>query len=203
MILLLDHDDSFVHTLARYVAEIGEEPRVIRHGGITATDVAAADAAGIILSPGPAAPADYPLTLQIIRALGPSTPILGVCLGHQCIGAAYGAGITRAGVPRHGMTSPIAHDGSGVFHGLPTPFDATRYHSLVVARSGMPEDLVVTASSADDDEIMGVRHRRFPVEGVQFHPESILSEYGYQLVANWLEATRSEKREGRREDDGK
>ena len=199
MIILLDHDDSFVHTLARYVAEMGAAPRVIRHGAATLAEIAETRAAGIILSPGPAAPADYPHTLDIIRALGPSTPILGVCLGHQCIGAAFGAGITRAGSPRHGMTSPISHDGSGVFRDIPTPFLATRYHSLVVAKSGMPDDLLVTAVSGDDAEIMGLRHRRHPVEGVQFHPESVLSEHGYRLVGNWLEATRSEKREARGE----
>ncbi len=199
MILLLDHDDSFVHTLAGYVAEMGGEPRVIRHRNVSVAAIAGAGIEGVILSPGPGAPDDYPATLELIRTLGPITPILGVCLGHQCIGAAFGAGITRAGLPRHGMTSPITHDESGIFNRIPTPFAATRYHSLVVARSAIPDELVVTATSMDDDEIMGLRHRDHPANGVQFHPESILSEHGYRLVGNWLDATRSEKREGRRE----
>ena len=193
MILLLDHEDSFVHTLARYVAELGEEPHVVRPGATSLGEIGRLGARGIILSPGPGAPDDCPLAMDVIRRLGASTPILGVCLGHQCIGAAYGASIVRARAPRHGMTSPILHDHGPLFRAIPTPFDATRYHSLVIDPATLPDDLVVTATAADDHEIMGVRHRRHPVEGVQFHPESILTEHGQLMIGNWLDTTAAKR----------
>lgn len=189
LIVLLDHHDSFVHVLAQYAAALGAEARVLR---VDATDPARLRAmapAGIILSPGPGAPIDYPLTREVIRTIGPRTPILGVCLGHQCIGAAYGAEIVRATTPRHGMTSPIRHDGAGVFRGLASPFAATRYHSLVIARDSTPVQLEVSAWADDDGEVMGVRHRVDPVEGVQFHPESVLSEHGHDMIRNFLDRT--------------
>ena len=184
--LLIDHDDSFVHTLASYVADLGHAPRVVRARALTLESVRALDPAAIILSPGPGAPIDCPLALEVIAGLGPRVPILGVCLGHQCIAAAHGAHVTRARTPRHGMTSPIMHDGKGVFAGLPAGFLATRYHSLAVPTEKMPADLLVTATASDDGVVMGIRHRTHPVEGVQFHPESILTEHGHALVANFL-----------------
>ena len=185
MILLLDHEDSFVFNLARYVEELGEVPRVVRVGTTSLAEVAAMRPERIILSPGPGTPGDCGLALAVIRQLGPEIPILGVCLGHQCIATAYGANVTRARQPRHGLTSAIRHDGRGVLTGLPSPFLATRYHSLAIARAGVPDELELT-SFADDGEIMGVRHRMHPVEGVQFHPESILSEHGHALLKNFL-----------------
>ncbi len=186
MILLIDHDDSFVHILAGYVAALGSEPMVRRARGLTIDEVDHLAPAGIILSPGPGTPAECPLALEVVRNHGPHTPVLGVCLGHQCIGAAHGATIDRAGTPRHGMTSPIEHDGDGVLAGIPSPFPATRYHSLVVRDDALPGCLVVTARAADDGEIMGIRHRLHPVEGVQFHPESVLTHHGHALVRNFL-----------------
>jgi anthranilate synthase/aminodeoxychorismate synthase-like glutamine amidotransferase len=185
MIVLLDHDDSFVHTLARYVTELGAEAHVVRARHATAAAVAALGASHIILSPGPRTPDECPVALDLVRRFGSATPILGICLGHQCVAAAYGALVRRAEHPRHGSTSAITHDGRGVFAGLPSPFRATRYHSLAVVAASVPRTLEVTATS-DDGEIMGIRHRRDPVEAVQFHPESVLTEWGYQLLANFL-----------------
>ena len=186
MILVLDHDDSFVHTLARYLTLLGEQPSVVRATAIRAHEVTSLAPSGVVLSPGPGAPADYPVTLEIVRALGDTTPILGVCLGHQCIAHAHGASVSRAVRPRHGMTSPITHDGLGVYTGLPQPFDATRYHSLAVDVATVPESLLVTSIADDDGTVMGVRHVRHPVEGVQFHPESILTNHGYELMRTWV-----------------
>ncbi len=185
MILLVDHDDSFVFVLARYVEELGAAPHVARVGALTRERVIALAPSHIILSPGPGSPRDYPLTLDIIRRLGPTTPLLGVCLGHQCVAAAYGATVGRARHPRHGMASSVTHDGRGVFAGVPSPFTATRYHSLSVAADSVLGDLEISAR-ADDGEVMGVRHRAHPVEGVQFHPESVLTEWGHRLLANFL-----------------
>lgn len=185
MILLLDHDDSFVFNLARYVEELGEEPQVVRVDTMSLSGVTALRPDRIILSPGPGRPRDCPLAIAVIRLLGPEIPILGVCLGHQCIAEAFGARVTRARQPRHGMTSAISHDGRGVLTGLPSPFLATRYHSLVIARDEVPSELELTAF-ADDGEIMGVRHRVHPVEGVQFHPESVTTEHGHRLLQNFL-----------------
>lgn len=186
MILLLDHDDSFVHTLARYVTQLGHHAQVIRDNAIDLGGVEALAPTRIILSPGPGAPAACRLALAVIRQLGPRVPILGVCLGHQCIGVAYGAAVSRAKHPRHGMTSPIVHDQRGVFRGLPQSFNATRYHSLAVSQADLPEALEVSATATDDGELMGIRHRTHPVEGVQFHPESVLSDHGHALIANFL-----------------
>jgi anthranilate synthase component 2 len=188
MILLLDHDDSFVHTLARYVAELGGDPLVLRARYTTAIEVAAMRASHLILSPGPGTPAECGVALELVRTIGSSTPILGVCLGHQCIAAAYGARVARSAHPRHGRTSPISHDGLGVLSGIPEGFLATRYHSLAVSHESVPPELLVTATS-NDGEVMGIRHRNDPVEGVQFHPESVLSEWGYRLLANFLGRT--------------
>jgi anthranilate synthase/aminodeoxychorismate synthase-like glutamine amidotransferase len=185
MILLLDHEDSFVHTLARYVEELGETPEVVRIDRLTLADVRRMAPSRIILSPGPGTPEACTLALDVVRALGATTPILGVCLGHQVIATAYGARVGRAAHPRHGRTSPIRHDGLGIFAGLPSPMDATRYHSLAVVEASVPAALIVSAH-ADDGEVMGVRHRHYPVEGVQFHPESVLTPWGKEMVGNFL-----------------
>jgi anthranilate synthase/aminodeoxychorismate synthase-like glutamine amidotransferase len=185
MILLLDNYDSFVYNLARYVRELGEEPVVHRNDTLTLDDVAAMAPSHIIISPGPCTPAESGISTDVVRRFGPTIPILGVCLGHQCIGAAYGGAIVRAGRPMHGKVSAITHDATGVFAGLPSPFQATRYHSLVIARETVPDVLRITAT-ADDGEIMGVTHRSLPVTGVQFHPESALTEFGYQMVDTFL-----------------
>ncbi|MBP9199265.1 MAG: aminodeoxychorismate/anthranilate synthase component II [Gemmatimonadales bacterium] len=184
MILLLDNYDSFVYNLARYVAELGEAPVVRRNDALTLDEVAALGPTHIIISPGPCSPTEAGISVEGIRRFGPTIPVLGVCLGHQAIGAAYGAEIVRAGRPMHGKTSPIRHDGTSVFTGLPSPLVATRYHSLVIAPASLPPELRVTAT-ADDGEIMAVVHRTHPVVGVQFHPESVLTEYGYRML-DWF-----------------
>jgi anthranilate synthase component 2 len=185
MILLLDNYDSFVYNLARYVRELGETPRVLRHDAVTVEEVAAMAPSHIIISPGPCSPTEAGISTDVVRRLGSAIPILGVCLGHQCIGAAYGGEIVRAGQPMHGKTSMIHHRGSGIFRGLPTPFRATRYHSLVISPASVPAELEVLATS-EDGEIMAVQHRRDPVYGLQFHPESVLTEHGYRLVDHFL-----------------
>ncbi|HET9040920.1 MAG TPA: aminodeoxychorismate/anthranilate synthase component II [Gemmatimonadales bacterium] len=185
MILLLDNYDSFVYNLARYVRELGETPAVYRNDALTVDDVVAMAPSHVIISPGPCSPSEAGISTELVRRLGATVPILGVCLGHQAIGAAYGGEIVRAGQPMHGKTSLIHHRGQGLFRGLPSPFRATRYHSLVIAPASMPEELEVTASS-EDGEIMAVQHRRHPVYGLQFHPESVLTEHGYRLVDHFL-----------------
>ena len=185
MILLLDNYDSFVYNLARYVRELGETPAVHRNDTLTVEDVVAMAPSHIIISPGPCSPSEAGISTDVVRRLGVTIPILGVCLGHQCIGAAYGGEIVRAGQPMHGKTSMIHHRGEGIFRGLPAPFRATRYHSLVIAPASVPDELEVTATS-EDGEIMAVQHRRHPVHGVQFHPESVLTEHGYRLVDHFL-----------------
>ena len=192
MILLIDNYDSFVYNLARYVRELGDETAVRRHDAITLDEIEALGPSHIIISPGPCTPGEAGISTDVVRRFGPSTPILGVCLGHQCIGAAYGAGIVRATRPVHGKASRIHHDGRGVFAGLPNPFLAGRYHSLVVARAGLPADLRVTAS-APDGEIMAVEHVHHPVLGLQFHPESVLTEYGYVLLDRFLHGSASHR----------
>lgn len=184
-VVLLDHDDSFVHTLAAYVAELGAEPRVIRARDTTVKEISALAPERIILSPGPRTPGDCPVAISVIRRLGTTIPILGVCLGHQCVAAAFGAAVDRTPHPRHGSSSAITHDSRGVFDGVPSPFQATRYHSLAVVASSMPPELEVTAV-ADDGDIMGIRHRMHRIEGVQFHPESVLTEWGHRMLANFL-----------------
>jgi len=192
MILLIDNYDSFVYNLARYVRELGEEAVVRRHDATTPDEIAALDPSHIIISPGPCSPAEAGISIAVIRRFGPTIPILGVCLGHQCIGAAYGAGIARAGRPVHGKPSPIAHDGRGLFAGLPNPFPAARYHSLAIARAGLPAELRVTAT-AEDGEIMAVEHVRHPVTGLQFHPESVLTAHGYVLLDRFLHGAASRR----------
>lgn len=186
MIVLLDNYDSFVHNLARYVRELGGEPQVLRNDAVSVEEIAALTPSHIIISPGPCTPAEAGVSVDVIRRLGPSTPVLGVCLGHQAIGAAYGGRVVRAGRPMHGRTSAITHDRTGVLRGLPSPFRATRYHSLALERASLPAELEVNATS-EDGEIMAVRHAEHPVHGVQFHPESVLSEHGHALVRRFLE----------------
>jgi anthranilate synthase/aminodeoxychorismate synthase-like glutamine amidotransferase len=185
MILLIDNYDSFVYNLARYVRELGHEAIVRRHDALALADIGRLAPSHIILSPGPCTPAEAGISTDVVRRFGPSIPILGVCLGHQCIGAAYGARIVRAGRPMHGKVSQVTHDGLGIFTGLPSPFHATRYHSLVIAPDSVPGALRVTARS-EDGEIMAVAHRDHPTIGVQFHPESALTEYGYFLLGAFL-----------------
>ncbi len=185
MILLIDNYDSFVYNLARYVRELGEIPVVRRHDAVTVDEIGALGPSHIIISPGPCTPAEAGISTEVVRKLGDRIPVLGVCLGHQCIGAAYGAEIVRAGRPMHGKPSRIHHQARGLFAGVPSPFTATRYHSLVIAPASVPPELKVTATS-EDGEIMAVQHASNPVYGVQFHPESVLSEQGYRLLDHFL-----------------
>ena len=186
MILLVDHYDSFVHNLARYARELGHEAVVRRHDALSLDDVAVMAPTHVVLSPGPCTPSEARLSVELIRRFGARMPMLGVCLGHQCIGAAYGGDIVRAPRPMHGMTSEVTHDGTGIFTGLPSPLTVARYHSLVIEPSTLPAELRVTATSADDGAIMAVAHRTHPVVGVQFHPESAASEHGYALLERFL-----------------
>ncbi|HVE77881.1 MAG TPA: aminodeoxychorismate/anthranilate synthase component II [Gemmatimonadaceae bacterium] len=189
MILLIDNVDSFVYNLARYVRELGEEPVVRRSDTLTVAEVERLAPTHVILSPGPCSPAEATLSTDVVRELGARVPILGVCLGHQCIGAAYGGDIVRAVRPLHGKVSRIRHDGTSVFAGLPSPLRATRYHSLVIRPASLPDCLRVTATS-DEGEIMGVQHRVHPVVGVQFHPESALTDHGYRMLDRFLHGDR-------------
>lgn len=192
MILLLDNYDSFVHTLARYVRELGGEPVVHRNDALSVDDIIELAPSHIIVSPGPCTPAEAGISTEVVRRLGAVTPILGVCLGHQCIGAAYGGTIVPARQPMHGKTSLVRHDGTGVFAGLPDPLTATRYHSLVISPEAVPEVLHVNATSPDGD-IMGVMHVQHPVHGVQFHPESVLTEHGYAMIERFLRGESARK----------
>jgi anthranilate synthase/aminodeoxychorismate synthase-like glutamine amidotransferase len=185
MILVLDNYDSFTYNLVQYLGELGATMRVARNDKITLEEIERLKPERIVISPGPGYPDGAGVSLGIIRRFHQGTPILGVCLGHQAIGQAFGGTVTRAGKQMHGKTSCIHHDGHGVFANLPQDFEATRYHSLVVLDKGLPPDLEVSAR-AEDGEIMGLRHRRFPVEGVQFHPESILTVEGKALLRNFL-----------------
>ena len=185
MILLIDNYDSFVYNLARYVRELGEETVVRRHDATSYEEIEQFRPSHIIISPGPCSPGEAGISTDVVRRFGSTTPILGVCLGHQCIGAAYGAGIVRAGRPMHGKASRIRHAGRGIFAGLPNPFRAARYHSLVVARAGLPPELSVIAT-AEDGEIMAVEHVRHPVIGLQFHPESVLTVDGLRMLENFV-----------------
>ncbi len=185
MLLMIDNYDSFTYNLYQYLGELGAEVRVVRNDAISAEELAAEPPAGLIISPGPGNPDEAGVSLAALRVLAGRCPILGVCLGHQCIGQAWGGHIVRAPEIRHGKTSPIYHRDIGVFAGLATPFDATRYHSLVIDRATCPPDLEITAWT-EDGLIMGVRHRQYPIEGVQFHPESILTDGGHALLANFL-----------------
>jgi anthranilate synthase/aminodeoxychorismate synthase-like glutamine amidotransferase len=185
MILLIDNYDSFVYNLSRYVKELDEVPRVVRHDAISVDEIADLNPSHIIISPGPCSPNEAGISTDVVRALGGRIPILGVCLGHQCIGQAYGGQIVRATAPMHGKTSRIHHSGQGIFSHLPNPFVATRYHSLVIAPESMPDCLTVTART-EDGQIMAVQHVTHPVYGVQFHPESVLTEHGYRLIDHFL-----------------
>jgi para-aminobenzoate synthetase component II len=185
VIVLIDNYDSFVHNLARYVRELGRPTTVVRCDEVTVDEVEAMAPSHVIVSPGPCTPDEAGISVELVRRLGPRVPVLGVCLGHQCIGQAFGGRVVRARRPMHGKASWIAHDGAGLFRGLPDPLLATRYHSLVVQREGLPADLVVTALS-EEGEIMGLRHRSHPVTGVQFHPESVLTARGHDLLRGFL-----------------
>lgn len=185
MLLVIDNYDSFTYNLVQYFGELGADPVVKRNDAVTADEVEKMKPDKIVISPGPGTPADAGISMDLIRRFGPKLPILGVCLGHQSIGEVYGGRVVRAERLMHGKTSPIRHDGKGVFAGLPNPFEATRYHSLLVEKKSVPACLEVTADTAEG-EIMGLRHREFPVHGVQFHPESILSKEGKDLLANFL-----------------
>jgi anthranilate synthase/aminodeoxychorismate synthase-like glutamine amidotransferase len=187
VILVIDNYDSFTYNLVQYLGELGADPHVVRNDAIDVEGVAAMKPERIVISPGPGTPDEAGISIEVIRRLGERIPILGVCLGHQAIGRAFGGTVARAKTQMHGKTSDVRHDGRGVFASLSNPFTATRYHSLVILRDTVPADLEVTAW-ADDGEIMGVRHRQWPVEGVQFHPESILTVEGKRLLGNFLGA---------------
>lgn len=189
MLLVIDNYDSFTWNLVQLLGELGVEPVVRRNDELSVDDVAALRPERIVISPGPCTPADAGISIDVIRRLGPTTPILGVCLGHQAIGAAYGGNIVRARRIMHGKVSPVAHEDTDLFSGLPNPVRVTRYHSLVVERETLPPELEVTAWTGEpgwEDEIQAVRHREHPVHGVQFHPESIASEAGRDLLRNFL-----------------
>jgi anthranilate synthase component II len=186
MVLVIDNYDSFTYNLVQYLGELGAEVQVMRNDAVSVSDVVNAKAEQIVISPGPGRPEHAGVTMDVIRALGERTPILGVCLGHQAIGAVFGGEVVRAGVPMHGKTSTIEHDGRGVFRGIAGPFVASRYHSLVVAETSLPPELEVTARTREDANIMGLRHRTWPVYGVQFHPESILTGEGKTILGNFL-----------------
>ncbi len=184
-VVVIDNYDSFTYNLVQYLGELGAEPIVHRHDAITVDEVEALAPDAILISPGPGTPSDAGISNAVIEGLGPRIPLFGVCLGHQCIGEVFGGRIVRAGQVMHGKTSEVHHRGQGVLAGLPDPFAATRYHSLVVERESLPAVLEVTAETSDG-VIMGLRHREYPIEGVQFHPESILTSVGKDLLANFL-----------------
>jgi len=185
MLLLIDNYDSFTYNLFQYLCELGQDVKVVRNDKITIDAITKLAPKCIVISPGPGTPLDAGISIDAIRHFGPRIPILGVCLGHQCIGYAYGATVAGAGEIMHGKSSLIKHDGKGVFAGLPNPFKAIRYHSLAVMRDALPDCLEVTAET-DGGIIMGLRHRKYPTEGVQFHPESIMTDVGKDLLRNFL-----------------
>jgi len=187
MVLVIDNYDSFTYNLVQYLGELGADVRVMRNDVVSLQDVVGARADRIVISPGPGRPEQAGITMDVIRTLGETTPVLGVCLGHQAIGAVFGGAVVRAAVPMHGKTSTIEHDGRGVFSGITGPFVASRYHSLIVAADGLPAQLEVTARTQEDGQIMGLRHREWPLHGVQFHPESILTGEGHRILRNFLE----------------
>jgi anthranilate synthase/aminodeoxychorismate synthase-like glutamine amidotransferase len=184
-VLVIDNYDSFVYNLVQYLGELGAEPLVHRHDELTLDQIVELDPDGVLISPGPGRPEDAGLSNEVITSFAGRRPVLGVCLGHQCIGAVYGGEVVRAPELMHGKTSVIEHDEQGVFAGLPRRLEATRYHSLIVERQTLPDDLEITAQTRDGI-IMGLRHRRFDVEGVQFHPESVLTVGGHDLLRNFL-----------------
>ncbi|MXW49752.1 MAG: aminodeoxychorismate/anthranilate synthase component II [Gammaproteobacteria bacterium] len=189
MLLLIDNYDSFTYNVAQYLGELGAEVAVHRNDEISLAEIEAMAPERIVLSPGPCTPNEAGVCLDVVRAFGPRLPLLGICLGHQCIGQAFGGDVVRAEAVMHGKTSLVHHEGEGLFAGLPAPLQATRYHSLVVARDSLPSCLEMTAWTECDGavhELMGCRHRQFPIEGVQFHPESIFTESGHDLLRNFL-----------------
>ena len=188
MLLMIDNYDSFTYNIVQYFGELGEDVRTVRNDEISLNDINELRPDRICISPGPKSPADAGVSVEVLKQFAGKLPILGVCLGHQAIGAAFGGKVVRAKQVMHGKTSLIAHTGEGVFKGLPSPFTVIRYHSLAIERASLPDCLEVTAWT-DDGEIMGVRHKEFDIEGVQFHPESILSEHGHALLKNFLERT--------------
>ena len=189
MLLIIDNYDSFTYNLVQYLGELGAELVVKRNDEITVAEIEALQPEAVVISPGPCTPKEAGISNDVIAQLGPKLPVLGVCLGHQCIGHVYGGNVVRAPRLMHGKTSPILHDGTGVFADLPSPFDATRYHSLIIDPPSMPESLVINARTAEG-EIMGVRHKEYPIHGVQFHPESILTRHGKDLLKNFLRIAR-------------
>jgi anthranilate synthase component 2 len=188
MILMIDNYDSFTYNLVQYLGELGAEVETVRNDAVSIADIVGLRPEGIVISPGPCTPNEAGICLEVVRALGPTSPILGVCLGHQCIGQAFGAEIVRARKIMHGKTSMVVHRSSAVFSGLPLPFEATRYHSLVIRPDSLPPSLEVLAWTEEGEhhEIMGVRHAEFNIQGVQFHPESILTRVGHDLLRNFL-----------------
>jgi anthranilate synthase component II len=187
MILVIDNYDSFTFNLVQYLGELGAEVRVVRNDATSLESISGLRPAQIVISPGPGRPEQAGITMDVIRELGSTIPILGVCLGHQAIGAVFGGSVVRATTPMHGKTSTIEHDGRGVFAGIDGPFVASRYHSLVVSDEGLPSQLEVSARTREDQTIMGLRHRERPIHGVQFHPESILTGEGRRLLRNFLD----------------
>jgi anthranilate synthase component II len=191
MILMIDNYDSFTYNLVQYLGELGEEVEVHRNDKITVAEVAARNPEAIVVSPGPCTPREAGISVELIRELGPGIPLLGVCLGHQCIGEAFGGVVKRAPEIMHGKTSQIFHEEQGIFRGLPSPFEAIRYHSLIVEKDTMPDELEATAFTANG-LVMGLRHKTHPIEGVQFHPESIKTEVGKDLLRNFLRQARGQ-----------
>jgi anthranilate synthase/aminodeoxychorismate synthase-like glutamine amidotransferase len=187
VILVLDNYDSFTYNLVQYLGEFGADIRVVRNDAASLEEIVKMKPERVVVSPGPGRPEDAGVTMAVIRRLGETTPILGVCLGHQAIGAAFGGKVVRAVVPMHGKTSTIEHNGRGVFSGINGPFLASRYHSLVVTEESLPAELEVTARTAGDRVVMGLRHRTWPVHGVQFHPESILTGEGRRILRNFID----------------
>jgi anthranilate synthase/aminodeoxychorismate synthase-like glutamine amidotransferase len=185
-VLVIDNYDSFTYNLVQYLGELGQDVTVRRNDEVSLSEVSAMNPAAVVLSPGPGTPADAGVSKDLLLELGPTMPMLGVCLGHQCLGEAYGGEIRRASQVMHGKVSRVMHNSQSVFRGIANPFAATRYHSLIVNREGLPSALEVTAWT-DDGTVMGLRHREHPLAGVQFHPEAILTEHGHQLLANFLE----------------
>ena len=195
MLLMIDNYDSFTYNLVQYLGELGQDVKVVRNDELTVAQIAALAPERIVISPGPCTPNEAGVSLEVLEKLAGQMPILGVCLGHQSLGQAFGGKVVRARTIMHGKTSPIRHKGLGVFAGLPDPFEATRYHSLVVEKGSLPDCLEITAWTENPDgsmdEIMGLRHKALPVEGVQFHPESILTQHGHDMLRNFLQASRA------------
>ncbi|MBL09578.1 MAG: anthranilate/aminodeoxychorismate synthase component II [Acidiferrobacteraceae bacterium] len=187
MLLMIDNYDSFTYNLVQYFGQLGQQVAVYRNDQITLDDIEVLAPSQIVISPGPCTPSESGISLDVIREYGAFTPILGVCLGHQSVAQAYGGHIVQAGKLMHGKTSMILHDAEGLFVDIPNPFQATRYHSLVVESSSLPDCFHVTARSEDDGEIMAIAHEEYPVQGVQFHPESILTQYGHKLLQNFID----------------